>query len=285
MIEDFLASWELFGEVYTCGLLIAVTLSVFGIPVVARDQIFVGAALAQASTLGIACGILVESWGTSEEALHGDEGTPSWLPVVLAVVFAVLAALLSARQRREAMASQEAMSGWIFLAGASLSVLLLSHSPHGMEEVHQILFSSIIGATTAELWAFGVLAVGAVTGGFAARRLVILLATDPEMARAAGLRVRRAEWVQCALLGVVIGLALRASGLLFTFSCLVLPALAATRVCRSPGQVFVFAPLIAFLTCGAAFVLANHYDQPPAQMATALRCGVTALAWLSSWRR
>lgn len=285
MIEDFILSWDLFGGVYLCGVLVAMTLSVFGISVVARDQIFVGAALAQASTLGIAFGIVAEGWGIPEEGLHEDVDGSPWLPVTLAVLFAVLASLVTARQRPQSVTSREATTGWVFLAGGSFSVLLLSHSPHGMEEVHRILFSSIIGSSTGELWTFGGLAIVALVVGGILRHSFILLATDPEMARAAGLHVGLWEWLLSALLGVVVGLALRASGLLFTFGCLVLPALVASRLCRSPGQVFFVAPLVAFLSCAVAFVLANYYDQPPAQMATAVLCAMLALMRGLAWCR
>ncbi len=54
MIESFLASWDLFRDTYLVGWLLAVLLSLLGVFVVARDQVFLGAAVTQASTLGVA---------------------------------------------------------------------------------------------------------------------------------------------------------------------------------------------------------------------------------------
>ena len=62
MIESFLASWDLFHLTYLAGWLIALLLSLVGVFVVARDQIFIGIAISQASTLGIAIGMGVGSW-------------------------------------------------------------------------------------------------------------------------------------------------------------------------------------------------------------------------------
>ena len=45
MIESFVASWDLFGSTYLVGLLIAGVLSVVGVWIVARDHIFLGAAV------------------------------------------------------------------------------------------------------------------------------------------------------------------------------------------------------------------------------------------------
>jgi zinc transport system permease protein len=60
--------------------------------------------------------------------------------------------------------------------------------------------------------------------------------------------------------------------MLYTFGCLVLPALVAKNVCREVRPMFVVAPVIAVGVATVGFVLANHYDDPPAQMTVALLC-------------
>jgi energy-coupling factor transporter ATP-binding protein EcfA2 len=54
VIAEFADSWALFHNAYLVGWLLAITLSAIGVLVVARDQIFIGAAVSQASVLGIA---------------------------------------------------------------------------------------------------------------------------------------------------------------------------------------------------------------------------------------
>jgi ABC-type Mn2+/Zn2+ transport system permease subunit len=143
MMHDFIASWPLFANTYLTGWLLAVLLSMMGVYVVARDQIFVGAAIAQASTLGIALSMVAASClpGLHLHALEG--GATLW-----AVVFACAAAyaMSLAFGRRE---SHEAVAAWIFLAGGSWSVLVVAHSPHGLDEIHRLVSSSLIGATAA----------------------------------------------------------------------------------------------------------------------------------------
>ena len=54
MIQDFASSWHLFHNSYLAGWLIGLLLALIGVLVVARNQIFIGVAVSQASTLGIA---------------------------------------------------------------------------------------------------------------------------------------------------------------------------------------------------------------------------------------
>ena len=69
MIEDFLNSWSLFQDSYLVGWLVLVLLAIVGVIVVARDQIFIGAAVSQASTLGIALAM----WISSQPMFHDVE--------------------------------------------------------------------------------------------------------------------------------------------------------------------------------------------------------------------
>jgi ABC-type Mn2+/Zn2+ transport system permease subunit len=279
VISEFFESWHLFRETYVAGWLMGLLLAIVGVLVVARDQIFIGAALSEASTLGIALGMWLGSlplfrdvpWMESDAFL-----------TTLAAIFALLAALVSARGAAGRQ-SYEAIAGWIFLFGGSTSILIVYYTPHGLEEVHRLLSTSIIGASTAEVWVFAAAAAAAAIGTYATRRRLILLLMDPEMAEALGMRRRSWETGLACVIALSVSLCIRASGLPYTFGCLVLPALAAGSLCRRPATVFAAAPVICILTAAVAFVLANHFNEPPGQVTVALLCVVAAAA--SGWRR
>lgn len=277
MIGDFLASWDLFRNAYLCGWLIAVLLALLGVVVVARRQIFIGAAVAQASTLGIAAGMWASAWLAAEpvDPLHAHETLS-----LMSIGSAMLAALVTAvRAGGDENRGAEAVTGWVFIASASVSILVLAHSPFGLEEIHHLLSSSIIGATGRDVWVFAALALASAAFVAAARDRLVLFMFDPEMAGAVGLPVRLWSVAYALWLGLVIGLAMRVTGLLYTFGCLVLPPLFAANVCRETRSVFAVAAAFALATAAAGFVLANRQDQPPAQMVVALQSGVLALAW------
>lgn len=276
MMQEFLASWSLFRDSYLAGWLLAVTLPVLGVLAVARDQIFVGAAASQASLLGIASALrLLSTLGiASAGATTGDA-------VVAAAAggFAVLAALLTAGGGARRTDSHEAITGFVFLVSASAAVLLMAHSPHGMEEINRLLASTIIGATSTDVVLF--LALAAVTIAFVARYSaeLLLLVMDAEMAQAVGMRVAAWNFGTAAWLGIVVGLSNRVAGAIFTFGCLVLPALAARSVCREVRTMFLVAPALGLGTAMVAFVLAHGLDYPPGQTTAFVQCLVLVLAW------
>ncbi len=278
MIENFISSWALFHNTYLAGWLIGLLLSLVGVLVVARDQIFIGAAVSQASTLGIALAMWIGAWaGAGPRFWFHSDGFLS----MMAVAFSVIAALITARGGEGTRESHEAITGWVFLASASLSILIVSSSPHGLEEIHRLLSSSIIGATRADVWIFGLLAGVAAFSVSAGLRRIVLFAMDPVMAAAVGMKISRWGALTSAGLGLAVGLSIRSSGMLYTFGCLVLPALVAKNLCSEVRPMFLVSPLVALGTGAAGFVLANHYDYPPAQMTVALLCLLVTVSWLS----
>lgn len=283
MIADFVASWDLFGHSYIAGWLMAALLALTGVQIVARNQVFLGAAAAQSSTLGVAIAtVTAAAWHPF--GLHLHHGT--WYPTLLAILFPILAVVLIMRAGASSRETHESAAAWVFLAGGSLSILLVAHSPHGLDEIQRLVASSLIGATGRDVvW---LAACALVTAAFVARHRdrLILLATDPPMAAAVGLPVARWTLGLALWNGLVVGLCIRSAGLLYTFGCMVLPALAARRMSREIGPLYLLAPLLAVATAAVSFVLAHAWDFPPAQMTVALLAAIAgSLGLVGAGRR
>lgn len=276
MIYEFLSSWPLFHNTYLAGWEVAVLLSLVGVVVVARDQIFIGAAISQASVLGLTVGMWL---GRVSSLSSGGWYQFDAFVSLCGGIFAVLGALLTASPGSTRRESREAVTGWVFLLGLGASVLLVAHSPHGLEEVHRLVISTLIGATTADVALFGAMTVLTIAGLAYWREEILLLLFDPEMARAAGMRSLVWDRLLYIWIGITVAFSLRVSGMVYTFGCLVLPALFARIVCREARMMFVVSPAVALAVSLAAFVLAHHYDFPPAHLAITLLVGVVAIGW------
>ncbi len=276
MIQSFIESWPLFQHSYLAGWLMATLLAATGVTVVARNQIFLGAAVSQASTLGIALAIWAGSFMASEDG-HHDES--HGLALSMAVAFSVLAAWITSGRSDARAESREAVTGWVFLAGASLAILVVASSPMGMDEIHRLLSSSLIGATRHDVNGFGALAISGALLLFLARERLTLLLVDPAMAEASGLRIRTWNAGLSIWMGIAIGLSIHSAGMLFTFGCLTLPGLIAKNICREIRPMFWVAPLVALAASVLGFMIANQGDLPPAQMTVALLCGLHLVAW------
>jgi ABC-type Mn2+/Zn2+ transport system permease subunit len=275
MIASFVDSWVLFHHAYLAGWLIAALLGLLGVVVVIRDQIFLGAAVSQASVLGIALAVCAGGLPILADCSWCSD---DWTHTLAGGAFAIAGSLLTATGtlRRE---THESLTGWVYLASSCFAVLLLAHSPHGMDEINRLLASTIIGAGVVDVAIFAGLlglAVAVAARLHAPLRLVLM---DREMASAVGVNVDGWDRALAIALGAAIGLAIHVSGVVFSFGCLVLPALIAKNLCREVGQMLWVSPLVGLLAAVAGFVIANHYDLPPGQAAVAILCVALLGAW------
>ena len=268
MIAEFIESWGLFSRTYISALLIGMSLSLMGVIVVARGNVFVAAAVAQASMLGVALSLFFRI---------GQ-------PVVSAVFCSVGASLLVARKHQVGGGStSEEMTGWIFLTSGSLSVLLLVRMPYGLKEIQSLFSSSIIGAGSSDIVVFGVLLLLFVVFLAVRMRRLTLYLSDPVMAAAVGANIFVWSIAIATALGLATGLSIRSSGMLFTFGCLILPAQMAKIICRDIPGMFMAAPLMALVCVMFGLMFGNSYDLPPAQTVVALMSFLLLAAWLLKW--
>ena len=108
---------------------------------------------------------------------------------------------------------------------------------------------------------------------------LLLLVIDPGMAEAVGMRVRIWNAALAIWLGIVVGVSNRVAGAIFTFGCLVLPALAARNVCREVRSMLTIAPLLGLAAALPSFVLAHDRDYPPGQTTAFVLCVLLLVAW------
>ena len=270
-LESFISSWSLFAESYLVGILSAVLLALLGIWVVGRRQIFLGAAIAQASGAGVAIALSLQL------ALGLDASGMQALVPLLAALSGALVGWIAAGGLR--IHFDEGFVALIFLAGASGSVLLVAHHPEGLEIIHRLLFSTILGATWNDVIILGAATSLAALLVLRFHERLALLTLDPDASSLAGFGARRANRILCVVLGIAVGLVMQATGFLYTFGFLVLPVLALRERCREVRQLLWMAPLLAIVVSLPSFAIAYGLDLPPAQVAVAGLTAVVILSW------
>ena len=259
--DAFISSWSLFAESYLVGLFSAALLALLGAWVVGRRQIFLGAAIAQASGLGVAIALALQL------ALGLDAiGMKALVPLLAALSGGIVGLLAGGGTRAH---PDEGIVAWVFLVGASGSVLVVAHHPEGLEIIHRLLFSTILGSTWTDVILIGCTTLLAGAAVFRFHDSIALLTVDPDASSLAGASATYWSRVLSVFLGVAVGLVMQATGFLYTFGCLVLPVLATRQVCREIRQVLWVAPTLAIGVAVPAFGVAYVLDLPPAQVAVA----------------
>ncbi len=282
-MKDILDTIGLFGPAFAGSLLVAVACAVLGVHVVGRRIVLIGVALPQVAAAGIGLSFLAEmaSW-TAPGTVFAFARRHDLMAVLASVIGA---ALLMGRPGARRIPA-EVVSGTVYCVAGALSILFVLNTAQGTEEVRILVAGDILGIHGEVLVALVREILPVLLLLFLCGRRMLFATFDPEMASTLGVRTRLYDLLLFAGLAVVVARGVHATGVLFVFSYLLLPAAAAMQLAKSPSGVFGAAVGIALLGSASGFVVAclPELDWPVGPTATAtvsaifLGCG--AWRWI-----
>ena len=240
-------------------LLIGLVCPLVGTYLVLRRLIFMGVALPQISSCGIAFAFALHAWhlvphleGSSENALALGGSTL----FTLAALF-----ILTLLQRRSSGLAEARIGTAYVLAGAA-SILLLVKNPYGEHGLLDRLRGEIIAVSNTDLImtavAFGIVAVLLVVF----RKEFLLVSYDPEMAVTLRKNVLGWDSLLFLLIGLTISMSVLSVGPLVTFGFLLVPPLIARAVARNMRQFAVIGCFVGVISALVGFCLAIQWDVP-----------------------
>ncbi|MBP2681356.1 MAG: hypothetical protein H6Q78_1219 [Candidatus Krumholzibacteriota bacterium] len=254
-----------------CGLVLAGIHAYLGFHIVSRGVIFVDLSLAQMAAMGAAFATLA---GVHEASV--------WR-YVLSLAFTFMGAgIVSAARVRNERIPQEAFIGILYAASAALTILLLAHSPGGMEELQHLLAGSILTVTPRELVKIAAIymVVGAIHYAFRGR--FFLITENREAAVARGWQTRLWDFLFYATFAVVVTSSVAVAGVLLVFSLLVIPPVAALMFTRTPGSRLLFGWVVAFVGSTGGIVGAVGLDLPAGPSIVACLVGMLLVLGLAA---
>jgi len=256
--------------------LVAALCAYLGVFIVLRRAVFVGAALAQVSSLGVALALFLA--GVRGTSAHGQL---PWLAQPLALALTVGAALLFAVQARERRLPRETGIGVAYAAAGGLAILVVAVSAGAESQVMNLLFGNVL--TISGTGIAGLVVLAMLVGGthVVFFREFLFVSFDPDMAQALGLRARWWNALLFLTFGVTVAFAIRAAGMLVVFSFLVLPAATALLWGGALRSVLVLAMVAGVATSLIGVSLSYTTDLPTGPVIVAVNVGLLALAWVT----
>lgn len=263
----------LFKDALYGAVLIALTCSVIGVYVVLRRIVFVGAALAELSSAGIALALWLTGMGWAT-TLTGH-------PLVMSLIVTVVGVLFFALGTGGARSPipPDATIGVTYAVAGALGILLVAKAAGG--EAHDIFLSgNILGITRADTLVLLAVAVPVLLVHLVFYKEFLFVSFDREMARTLGYRVSRWNLFLYLTLGLVIAFAMQFAGVMLVFNFLVLPAVTGLLLSRSMAGAFTISVLSALIAAVVGFVVSVPYDLPSSPTIIVVSGLLTLAAWL-----
>lgn len=241
------------------GLLIGFVCPLVGIFLVVRRLIFMGVALPQVSSCGIAFAFALHSWHLIP---HMEESSEHGLALAGASLFTMGTLVILSIMDRKQRGSTEGRIGTVYVLAGAWSILLLLKNPFGEHGLLERLQGKIIAVSNFDLTLTAIIFFVVVVCLILFQKELMLVSYDREMALSLGKSAGVWDGVLFVIIGLTVSLAVLSVGPAVTFGFLILPPLIARNFVRTMRQFCIASSLLGAASSVAGFWIAYEYDLP-----------------------
>jgi ABC-type Mn2+/Zn2+ transport system permease subunit len=247
-------------SVYT-SVLVGFACPLVGVFLVLRRLVFMGVALPQISSTGIAIALSLPMWLgllQPEHAAHSEH----LYAFAGSTVFSLGAILVMAFLERRGAGLAEGRLGTAYVVAAALSIIILAKNRYGEVGWLDLMKGEVITIDNFDLALTGI-TLGAVLGVLGLfHKEILFVSFDRAMAATLGKNILLWDVVLYLLIGLTVSMAVLSVGPLIAFGFLLIPALTSRLFARTMRQFTIVASLLGGATAFVGFWLAYKYDLP-----------------------
>jgi len=247
-------------SVYT-SVLIGFACPLVGVFLVLRRLVFMGVALPQISSTGIAIALSVPMWLgllQPEHAAHSEH----LYAFAGSTFFSLAAILIMAILERRGTGSPEGRLGAAYVVAAALSIIILSQNRYGEVGWLDLMKGEVITIDNYDLGltAITLAVVLTVLGLF--HKEILFVSFDRAMAATLGKNIVFWDVLLYLLIGLTVSMAVLSVGPLISFGFLLLPALTSHLFARTMRQFTIIASVVGGICSFLGFWIAYDYNLP-----------------------
>jgi ABC-type Mn2+/Zn2+ transport system permease subunit len=241
------------------GLLVGLTCPLVGVYLILRRLIFLGVALPQISSCGIAAAFALHTWHIIP---HLEESSEHSLAFFGSTLFTLATILALSWMERRGRGLVEGRIGTAYVLAGAWSILLLVKNPFGEHGLLDRLKGEIIAVSNADL------GMTALTFGVVVAALLVfqkefmLVSFDREMAVSLKKSVLGWDALLFVLIGLTVSMSVLSVGPLVTFGFLLIPPLIAHLLANTMRQFALLSASMGLIAAFVGFYVAYRWDLP-----------------------
>ena len=243
-----LLSLDFMHRALIAALLTGLAAPTIGTFLVQRRLALLGDGIGHVAVTGVALGLLT---GTS----------PTWTAVLVAVLGAVLIEVI----RERGHTNGDVALALLFYGGLAAGVMITGFAGQGAARLQEYLFGSLNSITWGDVWFTLALAVALLTVSVGLMPQLFAVASDPEFARVAGLRVRAYNLLIAVLAAVTVTVAMRTVGLLLVSALMVVPVATSQQLARSFRTTMAGAMVVGTIAAVGGLLLSAQLSLLPSR--------------------
>ncbi|MDO4720863.1 MAG: metal ABC transporter permease [Peptostreptococcaceae bacterium] len=227
------------------GFLLSVMIPLIGVVMVNRKTSMVGDALSHTSLTGVGMGLIL-----------------GFDPVIGALFICIVAAFSIEAIRKKFPQYGDMATAVIMSTGLGLAAILSDFAPGG-NDFESYLFGSISSVTSSDVRNIVIVAVPVILASIIFYGGLLDISIDLNLARLAGVPVKRVNAVFTLLAAVTVAFACKVVGALLVASLIVLPVATALIISRSYRQTLLLSVFLGVLYTMVGIITSYHLDLKP----------------------
>lgn len=226
-------------------ILIGFSASYYGVFIVQRKMSFLGNGLAHSAFGGVALGILLDTQ-----------------PLLIAIPFTILIALMIAYFKEKSELSNDALIGVFFSFAFALGIVFLSLKDTYTTDAFTYLFGSVLSVDTQDIFVSMLLVIFTIFTFFSYWNRWAYTTFDSDLAIADRIPVRKDNYILSVAISVAIVVAIKIIGIVLISSFIVLPATIARLISRTFFEMTVKSVVIGIVTGIIGIIISVIIDLP-----------------------
>ncbi|HKX62462.1 MAG TPA: metal ABC transporter permease [Verrucomicrobiae bacterium] len=241
-------------------VLVGFVVPLVGVYLVLRRVVFLGVALPQVSSCGIAFAFALQGWELIPHA-H-DSAQERAIALAGSIVFTIGTILVLSLLERRGRGLIEGRTGFVYAMAGAWSILLLVKNPVGQHGMLELLHGQIIAVPTIDLALTAATFLPVVVAFVLFQKEFLLVSYDRDMAITLKKHVVFWDALLFTLIGLTISVSVMSVGPLVAFGFLLLPPLIAYQFARNTAQFLWLSSAIGGVSAVAGFAVAYAQDLP-----------------------
>lgn len=259
IIDIFSPDFLLKNSLYV-SVIVGLVCPLSGIYLVLRRMVFLGVALPQISSLGIALALSLHIWLGHSDAFHGEEQKS--LIYAGAIGLSLIAIVWLASSGTKNHIYSESRLGAVYAVALAGSILILAKCPVAEQGWLNLLKGEIVSVSDTDL-RLTLIGMGLITFClWRFNREFTLISFDPEMAITLKKNILFWDLFLFLLIGTTIAIAVITVGPLVAFGFIVIPPLIVRNWVKSMRGYIIFSSLTGGVSAFIGFIFAYKYDLP-----------------------
>jgi zinc/manganese transport system permease protein len=264
-ILDFFSGQSTVAYAPLAALIMSPVHCLFGLHIVRRGVIFIDLAVAQIAALGMAFAVM--------KGYEVGTSPAYWISLAFALSGALIISLSKFKLNK---VPHEAMIGVYFVAASALGIIMLENTPHGVEELRDMLTGSIIFVEPDHLKSTAWIYAAILVVMTALWKPIVSISLKEQNAPKGALAVLF-DFLFYGMLGFVVSSSVQIAGVLLVFTWLVMPAVTVFFWLSKMRAAVAWALPLSIVMSLAGLLASQQKDWPTgATMVVVLACLVAA---------